>query len=190
MSRPRHRLGLAVEVNEPARAALAQALQPLQASYPGVRWIEPDQWYVELCQLGALDEAETAGVDELAAEVAADSAQLRLRLDGGAGVVGGRALFAGVQPNDEFGALCAQLCRRVEKAGYTPALADDTPCAIVGRMPGGSGLPARLVRTFRGPTVTWTARRLLVVRTRLRLEGIALQLRSAHPFAQPQAALG
>jgi 2'-5' RNA ligase len=182
---PRHRLVIAVEVGEPARAALATAVDPIVSRYPGVLWVEPEQWSVVVCALEAIEPERSEEVDELIAEAAAANARLTMRLDGGAGLEEGSALFAGVVHNPALTALREDLIERVTKASLPVDAGAFLPHCVIGCAPGGTRLPGELVRSFRGPMVTWTARRLLVMRTRLRLGGIAREIRSVHELSLP-----
>jgi 2'-5' RNA ligase len=186
---PRHRLGLVVEVGEPARAALAKAVEPLASAYPGIRWAEPPGWYIEVCALGAVEPERAGEVDDIVAAAARESAQIGLRLDGGAGIDEGRVLFAGVWHSDALVALRKRLVDRLEEAGFGVDDGDYLPHCVIGRTPGGTRLPWSVARSFQGPQVTWTARRLHVVRTRLCLGGVASEVRSTHEFGLPVAAL-
>ena len=186
-SETRHRLSIALEVGEPARAALMQAVEPLMATYPGLRWTEPELWYVEVCALGAVLADRIAEVDAVVEDVAGHHAPLALRLDGGAGIEDGCALFAGVRHSDELTLLREELVGRFEAAGLPVEGDEFLPHCVLGRAPGGTRLPPAMARSFRGPLVTWTVRGLLVVRTRLRLGGVAREVRSTHPFGLPVA---
>jgi 2'-5' RNA ligase len=182
---PRHRLVIALEVGEPARAALATAVDPLVSRYPGVLWVEPRQWSVIACALEAIEPDRADEVDGIVAEAAETNARLTMRLDGGAGFEDGSVLFAGVVHNPALTALREDLVERVTKASLPVDGAAFLPHCVIGFAPGGTRLPGELVRSFRGPMVTWTARRLLVMRTRLRLGGIAREIRSIHELALP-----
>jgi RNA 2',3'-cyclic 3'-phosphodiesterase len=188
-SEARHRLSVAVEVGEPARAALTQAVEPLVAAYPGLRWAEPELWYIEVCTLGAVHGDRVPDVEAIVRSAAGNSAQMALRLDGGAGIVDGSALFAGVCHSDALVHLREELISGFEAAALPVQRGDFLPHCVLGRAPGGTRLPPAMARSFRGPMVTWTARRLLVVRTRLRLGGVAREVRSAHAFGLPVAVL-
>jgi 2'-5' RNA ligase len=188
-SEPRQRLGVAVEVGEPARAALAKAVEPLRAAYPGVHWVDADRWYIEICALGAVEAERAPDLDEVAHAAARGNARLMLRLDGGAWIEVGCTFLAGVCPSEPLVALRDDLIRRLDKAGLPAGRDDSVLRCVIGRTVGGARLPPSMARSFEGPMVTWTARRLLVVRTRLRLGGVAHEVRSAHDFGLPVAAL-
>jgi energy-coupling factor transporter ATP-binding protein EcfA2 len=112
----------------------------------------------------------------------------RIVLDGAAGTWAGSVLVAGVQPSVLLDGLRADLVRRFEDAGLMVERARSLPHCVIACAAGGTRVPLRVVHAFRGPMVTWTARRLLVLRTRLRLGGVAHELRSAHEFGLPVAA--
>ena len=184
---PRHRLALAVEVHEPARAALAHALAPLRATYLGVNWVPDEHWYVDLCEFGALEDREADQVDAETDALAGALPQLSLRLDGGIGVLSSGTLFAGVEESLAFAELQSAVVSHFDERGPMPTRTEALPGCVIGRVPGGGGLPAASLRSFRGPLVAWTARRLVVVCTRLRLGGVVVEERSVRPFGRPVA---
>jgi 2'-5' RNA ligase len=176
-------------VGEPARAALAKAVEPLRAAHPGIWWAEPDRWCIEVCSLGAVAAGRLDDVDEVVADAASDNPQVVLRLDGAAGSADGRALFAVVCHSEALVALRGDLIDRFDAVGLRVVRSEFLPHCVIGRVPGGIRLPPVIARSFSGPMVTWIARRLLVVRTRLRLGGVAHEVRSRHTFGSPVAAL-
>lgn len=183
---PRVRLVVAIEVGEPARAALAKAVEPLGDRYPGLRWNARDDWFVEVCALGAVEDERLGEVDEAVTEAAGANRQVALRLDGGAGVDdAGTGLFAGVEDSGALVALRGLVVGRLEERTLPVDRERFLPHCIVGRASGGARLPIALAREFRGPVVSWTAKQLLVVRTRLRLGGVVREVRSAHDLAAP-----
>lgn len=186
MEGTRQRLTVAVEVAEPARAALARAVAPLRANQPGLRWTDPDWWHIPLAFLGGVTAEQAEKIDVAVGEIAERVAPFQLRLDGGAGLVRGRMLYAGVQENRHLHNLHRQVVERLTVAGFVVDAFDFVPHNPIVRAPIGARLPSGLLGAFRGPTVTWTVRRLVVLRSRLRVGGVAHVVRTAPPLAERQ----
>lgn len=183
MEGTRHRLAVAVEVAEPARAALARSVRALRAEQPGLRWIEPEGWHISLAVLGSVTPGQAEKVDAAVAEVTERCAPFPLRLDGGAGMVRSHLLYAGVQDSPSLHELHGQIVERLSVAGFHVDLYDFLPHNPLARAPTGARLPSGLLGRFRGPAVTWTVRRVVVLRSRLRVGGVVHEIRSAHPMA-------
>lgn len=186
----RHRLTVAVEVAEPARAALARSLRALRLDHPGLRWIEPENWHVALAALGSLPPGRADKVGAAVAEVAERWPTFPLRLDGGAGTVRNQLLYAGVQESAELYRLHGEIVERLFVAGFEVDAHDFLPHSPIARAPTGARLPGGLLGSFRGPAVTWTVRRVVVLRSRLRVGGVAQQVRWAHQLTGRPATLG
>lgn len=180
MEGTRHRLTVAVEVAEPARAALARALRSLRLEHPGLRWIEPEGWHVALAALGSLTRAQAEKVDTAVAEVTERWPTFALRLDGGAGMVRNQLLYAGIEESGELHTLRREVVERLAVAGFEVDAYDFLPHNPIAQAPTGARLPTGLVSTFQGPAVTWTVRRVVVLRSRLRIGGVVQELRGAH----------
>jgi 2'-5' RNA ligase len=89
------RLFAALRPSDDAVEHLVSALRPIQASAPGLRWPDPDQWHLTCAFYG---EVPDGSVDSIAARVqtaARSSAPLELSLRG-AGSFAGRTLWIGV----------------------------------------------------------------------------------------------
>lgn len=182
MEGTRHRLTVAVEVAEPARAALARAIVPLRQGQPGLRWTDPECWHLALAILGGVTPEQAEKVDVAASDIADRFAAFRLRLDGGAGMVRNRMLYAGVQESRRLHELHREVVERMTVAGFVVDAYDFLPHNPIVRAPIGARLPPGLLGAFRGPTVTWTVRRLVVLRSRLRVGGVAHVVRSVQPL--------
>jgi RNA 2',3'-cyclic 3'-phosphodiesterase len=178
----RQRLFVALEVGEPARAVLANAVAPLRAEHPWLRWTEPDSWHVTLSFVGSVEEHRAADVDQAAAEAVAGRGPLPVRFDGRAGTFAGSVFFASIVEEPSLTDLAADLTGRLVKAGFVMDDRDFVAHCTLARVPRGSRLPSRLLGGYAWPAVTWTARRMVVFRSRLRIGGVAHEERSIHPF--------
>lgn len=179
----RHRLFVAIEVGEPAHAALERAVQPLREEHPGLRWNDPRSWHVTLAFLGSVPAQRGPDVDAAAAQ-AARRPPLPMRLDGRAGTFSGGVFFAVIEESPELLALAADLDEQLAAAGFSVEDRRFTPHCTLARVPRGSRLPGRLLSGYDGPAVTWTARRLVVLRSHLQVGGVAHEVRSTAPFAE------
>ncbi|HTW76075.1 MAG TPA: RNA 2',3'-cyclic phosphodiesterase [Steroidobacteraceae bacterium] len=74
---PRRRLFFALWADEACRARLEQAAAGLRAALPG-RWLDPQDWHVTLCFLGAVPERLLAPLREQAERIEARAFSLRL----------------------------------------------------------------------------------------------------------------
>lgn len=180
MEGTRHRLAVAVEVAEPARAALARAVRTLRAEQPGLRWIDPEGWHISLAALGSVPDTQAEKIDAAVAEVTEHCQAFPLRLDGGAGMVRSHLLYAGVQDSPCLHELRRGVVERLSVAGFHVDAFDFLPHNPLARAPTGARLPAGLLGRFRGPAVTWTVRRVVVLRSRLRIGGVVQEVRSSH----------
>lgn len=181
MSHPaRHRLFVALEVREPARAALVRAVEAVWDDHMGMRWTDPDDWHVTLAFVGATDEEGARRVAAAAAAVAEQTASLRVRLDGGVGTFDGAAIWAGVEYEPELAATAAALRERLCDSGFAIEKRRFTPHCTIARVPRGAVMPPGFLDEVKAPAVTWTARRLAVVRSRLSIGGAQHTINSAH----------
>jgi RNA 2',3'-cyclic 3'-phosphodiesterase len=176
----RHRLFVAFEVREPARAALIAAVEPLRREYPGIRWADPELWHVTLEFIGGVPPDRAEEVDAAVAAVARRRGALELRLTGAVGTFGRFVLYAELDLSEELMETQAELCDRLEEHGFTPDRRPFTPHVTLGRAPRGTRVAPQLLARYRGPAVRWTTQQLLVVRSRLRVGGAVHEVRSAH----------
>lgn len=176
------RLFVALEVAEPARAALKRALAPLREQYPWLRWTDPETWHVTLAFVGRVAPDRVETVDRITAEVTADRQPLALRLDGRAGTFAGSVFFASLTEDPALTSVAQELAERLRAHGFR---LDDryfvAHCTLA-RVPKANRLPSPMLGGFEGPAVTWTARRAVVVRSRLHIGGVVHEVRSAHRF--------
>jgi RNA 2',3'-cyclic 3'-phosphodiesterase len=176
----RHRLFVAFEVREPARAALAATVEPLRTAYPGLQWADPQRWHVTLAFIGSVDAQRAAHVDAVAALVAARYGPIELRLSGQAGSFGRGVLYAELEETADLMSAQADLGARLQVAGFPVDPRPFTPHVTLGRSPRGARIAPQLLGTYRGPSVRWTVDQILVLRSRLRVGGAVHEVRSAH----------
>lgn len=176
----RHRLFVAIEVREPARAALERAVAPMRETFPGLRWTEPDTWHLTLAFLGSVDAYRAAAVDEAAAAVAASRPPFDVRLNGHAGSFGGSVLYASIDEDEPLMRTAADLRAELEECGFDMDERSYVPHCTLARVPRGVRLPPQLLADFPLPSVRWTVRRIVVLRSRLRVGGAVHEIRSAH----------
>lgn len=183
MEGTRHRLTVAVEVAEPARAALARVVRPLRREQPGLRWTDPGCWHIALAFLGGVTSEQAEKIDIAVGEIAERVSPFPLRLDGAAGMIRNRMLYAGVEESLALHDLHREVVERLAVAGFVVDAFDFLPHNAIVRAPFGARLPPGLLGTFRGPAVTWTVSRLVVLRSRLRVGGVTYEIRSSHQFS-------
>src|SRR5882724_4240110 len=101
------RLFVAVAVAELVAAELEAAVEPLRASWPGLRWTGRDAWHLTLAFFGEVKESVVAGLGAKLEGVAAANSRLRLSLTGAGAFPEARrahVLWTGVQ-GDGLGGL-------------------------------------------------------------------------------------
>jgi 2'-5' RNA ligase len=126
------RLFIAVDVPDPVKAALAEAVAPFRERIPGARWSRPSAWHVTLKFLGTTWPRVVDEVHEAVAATAGAAGPFESRLtDVGAFPSARRArvLWAGLSdPDGRFGRLVADLDEALvehfdpEKRAFTPHL--------------------------------------------------------------------
>jgi RNA 2',3'-cyclic 3'-phosphodiesterase len=181
----RHRLFVALQVAQPAHAVLERAVAALRLTSPQLRWANPETWHVTIAFLGGVDEDRLVDVDAAVAQVAGATPALPVRLDGRVDSFGWRVLFASIEENPELEALAGQVADRLRAAGFALEERHFTPHVTLARVPRGTRLPAELLDADAAPAVTWTARELLVMRSRLKVGGAVHEVRGAHRLQPP-----
>ncbi|CAN5856526.1 RNA 2',3'-cyclic phosphodiesterase [soil metagenome] len=178
----RLRLFVAVEVGEPAKAALARAVEPYRPRHPGLRWVEPGQWHITLAFVGGVLAERAATAGEVTAAAVRGAAPLRLKLDGGVGTFDGRALWVGVEHHDGLKELADGLVERLAETGFAMETRRFVPHCTIARTPRGAWLPAELTNELRPPVVAWTAKQVTLLRSRLRIGGAVHEAHSVFPL--------
>lgn len=180
----RHRLFVALEVREPARAALERAVAPMREALPGLRWTDADTWHITMAFVGSVDAARAEAVDDATAAVAAERPPFDVRLNSHAGSFGGGSLlYASIDEDEPLVESAAALHRALADRGFPIEERPFVPHVTLARAPRGVRVPPQLLADFPLPSVRWTARRLVVVRSRLRVGGSVHEIRSEHPLA-------
>ena len=160
------RLFVAVGVPGDVRARLAEAVDPLRAQWPSLRWVRPDAWHVTLAFIGDSSPARAAAVDEAAVCAAAGVRAFEARLSGDLGAFGRSVLWAGLAPSPPL----ARLARGVRGALADRGVStDDKPFhahLTLARAPRRGRLPSMAEAAgWRGPTSGWAIDRLDVRRS-------------------------
>jgi 2'-5' RNA ligase len=102
----------------PALAELAEAVAPLRAAHPGLRWTPPEQWHLTLAFLGEVDEGVLPDLAERLARAARRHTPMTLAFAGG-GRFGDRVLWTRVvDPPERESCVPA---RRVVRSGTASA---------------------------------------------------------------------
>ena len=101
------RLFVAVEVPAEVREAVAVAVEPLRASAPRLRWVDPARYHLTLVFLGEVADGALPAIASVVDEACGDVTAFSLRLDGTVGTFGRRVLWAGVEQSDQLAALAA-----------------------------------------------------------------------------------
>lgn len=168
---PKLRLFVAVEVPDSVRAELEEAVAPLRAEVPGLRWTSIEGWHLTAAFLGAVEPGLLPQVETAVGRAAAGSTPFSLRLTGEAGTFPGGVLWAGVAPAPLLDELAASLRVRFAALGRPP---DERPFhahLTLARSGRGSRLPDDLVERYAGPSSPWTVRTLALMRSRLAVGG-------------------
>lgn len=126
------RLFAAVDVPEPVRDLLAEAVAPLREAHRRARWVPPDNWHVTLKFLGSTYPRLVEWVHEVVAATAAAHGPVETSLEGLGAFPSprrARVLWAGLaDPGERLVAIAADLDRgfarefRTEKRPFTPHL--------------------------------------------------------------------
>jgi 2'-5' RNA ligase len=158
---------VAVTPAEPVLAELAEAVAPLQAAHPGLRWTPPAQWHLTLAFLGEVDEGVLPELTERLARAARRHPPVPLSLGAG-GRFGDRVLWIRVGGSvDALRRLAASVAAAARRGGIA---VDDRPyrphLTLARTRPGTDLRPAvEALRGFEGSP--WTADALHLVRSRL-----------------------
>lgn len=94
------RVFVAVELPAVGAAALHDALVPLRASHPDLRWAHPTRWHVTLVFLGDLSAAEQQRSRQALRRAAGGARPCTVMVSGRVGSFGRRVLWAAVEPCD------------------------------------------------------------------------------------------
>jgi RNA 2',3'-cyclic 3'-phosphodiesterase len=133
----RHRLFTALEVREPARAALDRVVAPLREAHPALRWTEPPTWHVTLAFVGGVPADRVGLVDAATARAAAGTSLLDLRLTGTFSSFGGSVLYAAVERSDPLMGLAARLHAELRGEGFDLEDRPYVPHCTLARVPRG-----------------------------------------------------
>ncbi len=160
------RLFVAVDVADEARAALAEAVEPLQQRWPSLRWVRPESWHITLAFVGQVSPRRAAAVDAAAHCAAAGIRVFEVRLSGALGTFGRSVLWAGLAPSPPL----EHVARGTRGALADRGIAtDDKPFhahLTLARPPRRGRLPAEAKTVdWVGPTAGWDVGRLAVRRS-------------------------
>jgi 2'-5' RNA ligase len=107
---------VAIELDEPCRAALAEALQALRGLPDAVRWVRPEQLHLTLKFIGDMAQADLAATVEALARAGADVPPFSMAVGGIGGFpAAGRPRVVHVDVREPGGAL-VRLQQNVETA--------------------------------------------------------------------------
>ena len=116
------RLFLALEIEEAARRRILPVQQDLQARMPDLRWVRPSHYHLTLRFLGDTPPAEMPSIHQAMDAAAAETPPLTLQLRG-LGQFSGGAVWVGVEPHPDLGALARRLGARALRPHITLARA-------------------------------------------------------------------
>lgn len=179
----RARTFVAVDLEDPASTALAEAVRPFRARHPGLRWSPSEQWHVTLVFVGSVGADDAAKVDAVVRDRAARAGAMDLRLDGTVGSFGGRVLWAGVREDQRLRALARVLHEALTAEGFSLDSREFVPHCTLTRAPRGAWLPADLTHELATPEAGWHTAQVKVYRSRLRIGGAHHEVRSAHDLS-------
>lgn len=115
---------------------VAERLTLLRSGLSGARWIEPENYHVTLRFIGDVDGATARDFTQALGEIVAAPFELKLS---GLGSFGGgkpRAIFAGIEPSEELGALRRANERAAREAGLPPEGRNFKPHVTLARLRG------------------------------------------------------
>ncbi len=159
-----HRMFVAVPVPAWVREALEEAVAPLRAQHPRLRWVAPESWHLTLLFLG---DVAPATVPRVAGALAGSVAQVqapRIRLEGSAGRFGRRVLWARLEPDAELDALAAAVREALAPLGFVDDKAFSAHLTLA-RAPRDGAIPDAAERDFAGPTSSWRVEQLNLMRS-------------------------
>ena len=161
------RLFVAVEVAAPARAAIAEAVDPHRRD-TRVTWTRPEGWHVTLAFLGEVEEEAAADAATVATAVGVVDAGVEVvpGLATRNPVVLGRGALAvelADTPDGVLGRLGQTVQQSVAAAGLPVHQREVTPHLTLGRARRRRRVPRDLVEALDIPRVTWTVDQVAVV---------------------------
>lgn len=177
----RIRLFVAVDVPADVRAAVDEAVAPLRARLPEVRWSRADGWHLTLAFLGWVAGEQLSAVREaLERGVREGPGPFMLRLTGHAGTFGTGALWAGLELSAELDALAAAvrsaLAEVVDLADGDRAFSAHLTLA---RLPRGRRPPAAALRelaaAYAGSRAAWSVTEVVLYRSHLGASGASYE---------------
>lgn len=175
----RLRLFVAVSVPEGVRTAVDQAVAPLRADAPELRWTDAEGWHLTVWFLGSVEPDRMPEVEAGVARVAATGHPFTLRLSGAAGTFPSGVLWAGIEPAPMLEELAQGLAMQFGGEMERPFHAHLT----LARTSGGVRRPPKqLAERYEGPTAPWTVRHLVLMRSRLAVGGPRYQVCNEWPL--------
>jgi 2'-5' RNA ligase len=119
----RHRLFIAADIDDAARAACARVAETLRAKDWAARWVAPENYHLTVAFLGAVDDERVAELTAAARDAAASVRAFEVPLE----IVGAfpnarKPRVAWIGPAaavPAFGALCAAVRRPLAALGFT-----------------------------------------------------------------------
>jgi 2'-5' RNA ligase len=162
---------VALTVPAPVRAELADAVAPLRAADPALRWIPAEQWHLTLAFLGEVDDGVLPDLTERLARAARRHPPLRLALAGG-GRFGDRVLWTRVReepdrPSDGLRRLAGSVAAAARRCGIAVEDRPYRPHLTLARARGAVDLRPAVAALARFRGTPWTAEALHLVRSRL-----------------------
>jgi RNA 2',3'-cyclic 3'-phosphodiesterase len=163
----RLRLFVAVTVPETIGTAVDQAVEPLRAEAPELRWTDPESWHLTIWFLGGVERDHVPRVAAGVGAVAASGHPFTLRLSGSAGTFSSGVLWAGIEPAPMLEELANGLAAEFGAEVEHPFHAHLT----LARTSGARRPLKELAERYEGPTAPWTVRQLALMRSRLAVGG-------------------
>lgn len=162
------------------------ALSLKRGGLHGARWIDPENYHITLRFIGDVDYATA---DEVTAmlERFSDGPPLTLRLSH-LSVFGGekpRALYAGVEPNEELQRLQASQERLLQQIGLRPEGRKFSPHVTLARLRGVGpvAMADYFAQTLRFEPITFTVGRFVLFSSRDSVGGGPYVIEQAYPLA-------
>lgn len=181
----RLRLFVAVTVPEGIRATVDEAVAPLRAEAPELRWTAAEGWHLTVWFLGGVEPDRVQDVEAGVARVAATGHPFTLRLSGTAGTFSS-VLWAGIEPAPMLEELARGLATWFGDEMERPFHAHLT----LARTDGARRPLKELAERYEGPTAPWTVRHLALMRSRLAVGGSRYEVCNEWPLGLPSSMPG
>ncbi|MPZ73074.1 MAG: RNA 2',3'-cyclic phosphodiesterase [Nitriliruptorales bacterium] len=159
------RLFVAVEVPQAVRSAVGEAVAPLRAAMPGLRWVAPERYHLTLVFIGSVDEAAVPAVEEAVDQGCRGVPAFPLQLDGRIGSFGRRVIWVGVRTSAELASLAVRVAQRLGEVVPLPNGQRVFRAHLTVARAGRQKVRAGTLRDVTAPAVAWPVERIVLLRS-------------------------